>query len=135
MERRVVFDGKLLPYLLVAPQMIVTLVFFFWPSGQAVYQSLVIEDAFGGNTKFVWFENFTALFHDGASFVNRFVHYARGVDEIVAMHRPVHETIYRDSTLENQLIAVDLVTDDVAIVQFWSRLSTGPAQPAGCLPS
>jgi sn-glycerol 3-phosphate transport system permease protein len=68
MEKRVTFNERWLPYLLVAPQMIVTLVFFFWPSGQAAWQSLVIEDAFGGNTKFVWFENFTALFHDSAYF-------------------------------------------------------------------
>ncbi len=66
MEKRVVFNERWLPYLLVAPQMIVTLVFFFWPSGQAVFQSLVTEDAFGGNTKFVWFDNFTVLFHDSA---------------------------------------------------------------------
>jgi sn-glycerol 3-phosphate transport system permease protein len=54
--------------MLVAPQMIITLVFFFWPSGQAIWQSLLIEDAFGGNTKFVWFENFIALFKDPAYF-------------------------------------------------------------------
>ncbi len=66
MEKRVVFNERWLPYLLVAPQMIITLVFFFWPSGQAVVQSLVTEDAFGGNTKFVWFDNFTVLFNDGA---------------------------------------------------------------------
>lgn len=70
MEKRVTFNERLLPYLLVAPQMIVTLVFFFWPSGQAVYQSLLIEDAFGGNTKFVWFENFAALFSDSAYFAS-----------------------------------------------------------------
>ena len=68
MEKRVTFNDRWLPYLLVAPQMVVTLVFFFWPSGQAVVQSLVIEDAFGGNTKFVWFDNFTVLFHDSAYF-------------------------------------------------------------------
>ena len=37
MQRRVVFDGKVLPYLLLAPQLLITLVFFFWPAGQAVY--------------------------------------------------------------------------------------------------
>src|SRR5258708_10960095 len=68
MEKRVTFNDRWLPYLLVAPQMIVTLVFFFLPSGQAVYQSLVTEDAFGGNTKFVWFDNFAALFHDDTYF-------------------------------------------------------------------
>jgi sn-glycerol 3-phosphate transport system permease protein len=48
--------------------MIITLVFFFWPSGQAIWQSVLIEDAFGGNTKFVWFENFINLFKDPAYF-------------------------------------------------------------------
>src|SRR6185503_13335632 len=62
MEKRVTFNERWLPYLLVAPQMVITLVFFFWPSGQAIWQSLLIEDAFGGNSKFVWFENFAALF-------------------------------------------------------------------------
>jgi len=64
MEKRVTFNNRLLPYLLLAPQMAITLIFFFWPSAQAVWQSLVTEDAFGGNTKFVWFQNFTSLLSD-----------------------------------------------------------------------
>jgi sn-glycerol 3-phosphate transport system permease protein len=64
MEKRVTFNERWLPYLLVAPQIIITLVFFFWPSGQAIWQSVISEDAFGGNTKFVWFDNFTHLFSD-----------------------------------------------------------------------
>ena len=64
MEKRVTFNDRWLPYLLVAPQIIITLVFFFWPSGQMLFQSVVTEDAFGGNTKFVWFENFIHLFND-----------------------------------------------------------------------
>lgn len=64
MEKRVTFNERWLPYLLVAPQMIITLVFFFWPSGQAIWQSLLVEDAFGGNTKFVLFDNFIQLFND-----------------------------------------------------------------------
>jgi sn-glycerol 3-phosphate transport system permease protein len=68
MEKRVIFNDRWLPYLLVAPQMIITLVFFFWPSGQAAWQSVQIEDAFGGNAKFVWFDNFIALFNDPAYF-------------------------------------------------------------------
>lgn len=72
-----------------------------------------------------------ALFHEDATFVNRFAHYVRGVDEIVALHRPIHETIYRDSTLENELIAVDPIADGAATVHFWSRLSAGAAHPAG----
>jgi uncharacterized protein (TIGR02246 family) len=74
---------------------------------------------------------FGALFEADASFVNRFGTRVRGADAIVAMHRAIHETIYRDSRLANELIDVDLVTDGVAIVQFWSRLTTGPAHPAG----
>lgn len=64
MHKRVTFDGVLLPYLLVAPQLIITIVFFIWPSSQAIWQSLILEDAFGGNTRFVWFRNFEKLFED-----------------------------------------------------------------------
>jgi sn-glycerol 3-phosphate transport system permease protein len=70
MEKRVTFNERWLPYVLVAPQIVITLVFFFWPSGQMVWQSLILEDAFGGNTKFVWFENFAHLFTDGAYFAS-----------------------------------------------------------------
>ncbi|MBV8412009.1 MAG: sn-glycerol-3-phosphate ABC transporter permease UgpA [Alphaproteobacteria bacterium] len=66
MEKRVTFNERWLPYLLVGPQILVTLVFFFWPSAQMIQQSVLLEDAFGGNTKFVWFENFLHLFSDPA---------------------------------------------------------------------
>jgi sn-glycerol 3-phosphate transport system permease protein len=66
MEKRVTFNERWLPYLLVAPQIVITLVFFFWPSGQLIWQSVVLEDAFGGNTKFVWFDNFAQLFNDSS---------------------------------------------------------------------
>lgn len=74
---------------------------------------------------------FGAMFHEDAAFVNRFGHYVRGVGEIVALHRPIHETIYRDSTLDNELIEVIAIADGAAILHFWSRLSTGAAHPAG----
>ncbi|MEO8101901.1 MAG: sn-glycerol-3-phosphate ABC transporter permease UgpA [Betaproteobacteria bacterium] len=64
MEKRVVFRSVWLPYLLVAPQIAVTVIFFFWPAFQAVYQSMLLQDAFGLHTEFVWFENFKALFGD-----------------------------------------------------------------------
>jgi sn-glycerol 3-phosphate transport system permease protein len=66
MHKRVTFDGMLLPYLLVAPQLLITIVFFIWPSTQAIWQSLILEDAFGGNTRFVWFRNFERLLEDPA---------------------------------------------------------------------
>jgi len=64
MEKRARFQSAWLPYALILPQLAVTLVFFFWPAGQALFQSLLIQDAFGSNTEFVWFENFTTLFND-----------------------------------------------------------------------
>ncbi len=64
MEKRVVFSKLGLPILLVAPQIIITLVFFIWPASQALYQSLLLEDAFGLKSQFVWLDNFIALFSD-----------------------------------------------------------------------
>jgi sn-glycerol 3-phosphate transport system permease protein len=63
-EKRVVFRSKWLPYALVAPQLVITVVFFFWPAGQALFQSLLMQDAFGTHTEFVWFDNFKDLFRD-----------------------------------------------------------------------
>ena len=64
MEKRARFRSAWLPYALILPQLALTLVFFFWPAGQAVYQSLYIQDAFGGNLQFVGFANFRDLFND-----------------------------------------------------------------------
>jgi sn-glycerol 3-phosphate transport system permease protein len=63
MEKRVVFRSAWLPYLLVAPQIAVTVVFFFWPAAQAVYYSFLVQDPFGLSTNFVWFQNYKELFH------------------------------------------------------------------------
>jgi sn-glycerol 3-phosphate transport system permease protein len=64
MEKRARFESRWLPYALIAPQMAITLVFFFLPASQAIYQSLQVQDAFGINTQFVWFENFQDLFRN-----------------------------------------------------------------------
>jgi sn-glycerol 3-phosphate transport system permease protein len=64
MEKRVVFKSAWLPYALLFPQLAITVVFFFWPAVQAVYYSFLVQDAFGLSTQFVWFQNFTELFHD-----------------------------------------------------------------------
>ena len=64
MEKRAVFPHRVLPYVLLAPQIAVTLVFFVWPASQALYQSLLRQDAFGLSTSFVGLENFAALFRD-----------------------------------------------------------------------
>jgi len=63
-EKRARFESRWLPYALIFPQILITLVFFFWPAVQALFQSLLIEDAFGSSTEFVWFENFRTLFSD-----------------------------------------------------------------------
>jgi sn-glycerol 3-phosphate transport system permease protein len=64
MEKRVRFDSRWLPYALVAPQIAITIIFFFWPAFQTLYQSLLVEDAFGTSSEFVWFENFRELFNN-----------------------------------------------------------------------
>ncbi|MFB0507265.1 MAG: sn-glycerol-3-phosphate ABC transporter permease UgpA [Thermodesulfobacteriota bacterium] len=66
MEKRVVFRQKVLPYLLVAPQIIITLIFFILPASQALYQSVLQEDAFGLSSTFVGLANFSYIFTDDA---------------------------------------------------------------------
>ncbi|PWF25374.1 sn-glycerol-3-phosphate ABC transporter permease UgpA [Corticimicrobacter populi] len=61
MEKRVYFRSRTLPYLLLAPQVAVTLVFFFWPAAQALWQSMLEQDVFGMGAEFVWFDNFKVL--------------------------------------------------------------------------
>jgi sn-glycerol 3-phosphate transport system permease protein len=63
-EKRVRFKSGWLPWVLVAPQLVIVLVFFFWPAGQSLYQSVLREDAFGTSTQFVGLENFKALLAD-----------------------------------------------------------------------
>lgn len=72
MDKRVIFKNAWLPYVLVAPQILITAVFFFWPAGKAVYQSAFTPGPFGLKTQFVGFGNFEFLFSDPyyrASFV------------------------------------------------------------------
>jgi sn-glycerol 3-phosphate transport system permease protein len=63
-EKRVVFRSTWLPYALLAPQIAVTLVFFFWPAAQAFWFSFQVQDAFGINTEFVGLRNFVELLQD-----------------------------------------------------------------------
>lgn len=66
MEKRVLFRSHWLPWVLIAPQMAIVLVFFFWPAGQALWQSLLQQDAFGTSTEFVGLENFKRLWADAS---------------------------------------------------------------------
>lgn len=72
MEKRVTFNGWLLPLCLIFPQILISAVFFFYPAGQAIWQSLFIPDPFGLSTQFVGLDNFEYLLSDKfyrASFV------------------------------------------------------------------
>jgi sn-glycerol 3-phosphate transport system permease protein len=62
--KRTVFPNRVLPYLLLLPQMAVTVVFFLWPAGQAVWQSFLKEDPFGMKSRFVGLDNYTKLLRD-----------------------------------------------------------------------
>ena len=64
MEKRVLFRSTWLPWLLLAPQLLVVLVFFFWPASQALVQSLQLQDTFGSHTEWVGLDNFRRLFND-----------------------------------------------------------------------
>jgi len=64
MNQRVTFRGWWLPILLIAPQVIISVVFFFYPAGQAIWQSLFIPDPFGLSSVFVGLGNFEFLFSD-----------------------------------------------------------------------
>ncbi len=61
---RVTFPNKLLPYLLLAPQLAITAIFFYWPASQAIYQSVLREDPFGLSTQFVGLDNFRRVISD-----------------------------------------------------------------------
>src|SRR3989442_7831976 len=79
--RRTVFRNRGLPYLLVMPQLVVTIVFFFWPAGKSLYLSVFKSPPFGGRDVFVGFDNFAALLRDREyyeSVLNSFV-FAAGV--------------------------------------------------------
>ena len=67
--KRTIFSNQLLPWLLLAPQLAITFIFFLWPAGQAIKQSFLREDAFGINSSFVGLANFTALL-DSPEYLN-----------------------------------------------------------------
>src|SRR5664280_1900512 len=64
MEKRVFFRSTWLPWVLLAPQLLIVAVFFFWPAGQALVQSLQQQDAFGSSVTWVGLDNFKALWND-----------------------------------------------------------------------
>jgi sn-glycerol 3-phosphate transport system permease protein len=64
MIKRSFFKSSFLPYLLIFPQLIITLTFFYWPAFQGLIQSFQLSDPFGMQSRFVWFYNYIELFTD-----------------------------------------------------------------------
>ncbi|VEB04020.1 glycerol-3-phosphate ABC transporter [Klebsiella pneumoniae] len=90
---RPVFRSRWLPYVLVAPQLIITLIFFIWPAGEALWYSLQSVDPFGLSSQFVGLDNFVALFHD-PYYLDSFwttIKIQRPGDR----QRPAHFTVFR----------------------------------------
>ncbi|HNZ91065.1 MAG TPA: sn-glycerol-3-phosphate ABC transporter permease UgpA [Acidovorax sp.] len=71
MEKRVLFRSAWLPWVLIAPQLLIIGIFFFWPAGQAVLQSFQMEDAFGMSKEWVGLDNFRQLV-DNPSYLDSF---------------------------------------------------------------
>lgn len=64
LRKRSYFESKRLPYLLILPQILVTVTFFYWPAVQGLAQSFMLSDPFGLHSRFVWFDNYIRLFKD-----------------------------------------------------------------------
>ncbi|MGA8279425.1 MAG: sn-glycerol-3-phosphate ABC transporter permease UgpA [Desulfobacterales bacterium] len=64
MIKRSHFTSRFLAYLLITPQILVTLTFFYWPAAQGLLQSMMLSDPFGQRNRFVWFDNFIDIFTD-----------------------------------------------------------------------
>src|SRR3954465_4989148 len=62
MQKQTVFHSPLFAVALLVPQLAVVLIFFYWPASQAVWQSFLLQDAFGLSTAFIWFDNYRDLF-------------------------------------------------------------------------
>ena len=71
MEKQYEFHSKFLPFFLVLPQMIIVILFFFWPALQGVWQSFFVQDPFGGRVVFVGLSNYLKLFTDPAYEIGR----------------------------------------------------------------
>jgi sn-glycerol 3-phosphate transport system permease protein len=102
MEKRVVFRSRWLPYALVAPQLAITIIFFFLPAGQAILQSLQQQDPFGLSVQFVGLDNFRELFSDS-----------------------LYLASFRVTALFSVLVAVTGLTVSLALAAFADRVIRG----------
>ncbi len=63
-DKQIIYKSPVLPYLLILPELVIILLFFFWPAAQAFYQSFLREDPFGLSSTFIWFENYRYVLTD-----------------------------------------------------------------------
>ncbi len=63
-DKQIIYKNPVLPYLLILPELVIILLFFFWPAAQAFYQSFLREDPFGLNSTFIWFDNYRDVLTD-----------------------------------------------------------------------
>ena len=142
MKNQVIFPNRFLPYLLVLPQILITFVFFLWPSWQALEQSFFIEDAFGFKRQFVFLDNYLELFSDESyrkSFYTTFVFsslvvfftMAIGLLFAVAANRVIRSALlYRSTLILPYAVAPALagvlwyflMNPSVGIVAYWLSL-------------
>ena len=142
MKKQVIFTNRYLPYLLVFPQILITFVFFLWPSWQALEQSFFIEDAFGFTRQFVFLDNYLELFSDESyrkSFYTTFVFsslvvfftMAIGLLFAVAANRVIKSALmYRSTMILPYAVAPALagvlwyflMNPSVGIVAYWLSL-------------
>ena len=142
MKNQVTFPNRFLPYLLVLPQILITFVFFLWPSWQALEQSFFIEDAFGFKRQFVFLDNYLELFSDESyrkSFYTTFVFSSLvvfftmsiGLLFAVAANRVIRSALlYRSTMILPYAVAPALagvlwyflMNPRVAIVAYWLSL-------------
>lgn len=64
MEHRYHFKTLWLGILLVVPQAVLVLTFFYWPTGAALFWAFTLEQPWGGGNQFVGLENFEAILGD-----------------------------------------------------------------------
>ena len=142
MKNQVIFPNRYLPYLLVSPQILITFVFFLWPSWQALEQSFFIEDAFGFSRQFVFLDNYLELFSDESyqkSFYTTFLFsslvvfftMAIGLLFAVAANRVIKSALmYRSTMILPYAVAPALagvlwyflMNPSVGIVAYWLSL-------------
>ena len=126
---RPVFRSRWLPYVLVAPQLIITIIFFIWPAGEALWYSLQSVDPFGLSSQFVGLDNFVTLFHDpyyqrhvvGAPLVQRVD--ADGRIHSEANYAVLRTRLSKESTVFNVGRYIDRVVPTPAGLKFSERLA------------